>query len=89
VQGEDKGKTLGAQDQSPTSNLVSPETKKTTHLTFSLVIAGAPKPWSSLSGDYLKKGKLGAAGVHTCNPSYSGGRDQEDQGSKPAWVNSS
>jgi hypothetical protein len=22
--------------------------------------------------------------VHTCNPSYSGGRDQEDRGSKPA-----
>jgi hypothetical protein len=26
--------------------------------------------------------------AHTCNPSYSGGRDQEDQGSKPAWANS-
>jgi hypothetical protein len=24
-----------------------------------------------------------------CNPSYSGGRDQEDYGSKPAWGNSS
>jgi hypothetical protein len=23
------------------------------------------------------------------NPSYSGGRDQEDHGSKPAWANSS
>jgi hypothetical protein len=23
--------------------------------------------------------------VHTCNSSYSGGRDQEDHGSKPAW----
>jgi hypothetical protein len=22
--------------------------------------------------------------VHTCNPSYSGGRDQDDRGSKPA-----
>jgi hypothetical protein len=22
--------------------------------------------------------------THTCNPSYSGGRDQEDHGSKPA-----
>jgi hypothetical protein len=22
--------------------------------------------------------------AHTCNPSYSGGRDQEDRGSKPA-----
>jgi hypothetical protein len=25
----------------------------------------------------------------TCNPSYSGGRDQEDCDSKPAWGNSS
>jgi uncharacterized protein YdcH (DUF465 family) len=27
--------------------------------------------------------------AHTCNPSYSKGRDQEDHGSKPAWANSS
>jgi hypothetical protein len=27
--------------------------------------------------------------AHTHNPSYSGGRDQEDRGSKPAWENSS
>jgi hypothetical protein len=27
--------------------------------------------------------------VHACNPSYSGGRDQVDRGSKPAWANSS
>jgi hypothetical protein len=26
--------------------------------------------------------------AHTCNPSYSGGGDQEDHGSKPALVNS-
>jgi hypothetical protein len=26
--------------------------------------------------------------VHTYNPSYSGGRDQEDHCSKPAWANS-
>jgi hypothetical protein len=25
--------------------------------------------------------------AHTCNPSYSGGKDQEDRGSKPAWAN--
>jgi hypothetical protein len=25
---------------------------------------------------------------HTCNPSYSGGRDQEDHGLKPALTNS-
>jgi hypothetical protein len=26
--------------------------------------------------------------AHTCKPSYSGGRDQEDLGLKPAWANS-
>jgi hypothetical protein len=26
--------------------------------------------------------------AHTCNPSYSGDRDQEDHGSKPYWANS-
>jgi hypothetical protein len=26
--------------------------------------------------------------AHTCNPSYSGGRDQEDYGWKPTWANS-
>jgi hypothetical protein len=26
--------------------------------------------------------------AHICNPNYSGGRDQEDRGSKPAWTNS-
>jgi hypothetical protein len=32
--------------------------------------------------------ELGAGG-HACNPSYSGGRDQEDCSSKPALTNSS
>jgi hypothetical protein len=27
--------------------------------------------------------------AHACNPSYIGGRDQEDHGSKPAQANSS
>jgi hypothetical protein len=27
--------------------------------------------------------------AHAYNPSYSGGRDHEDHGSKPAWANSS
>jgi hypothetical protein len=26
--------------------------------------------------------------AHACNPSYSGGRDQGDRDSKPAWGNS-
>jgi hypothetical protein len=28
-------------------------------------------------------------GAHACNASYSGGRDQEDHGLKPAWANTS
>jgi hypothetical protein len=35
----------------------------------------------------LKEGQVQV--THTYNPSYSGGRDQEDHGSKPAWANSS
>jgi hypothetical protein len=27
--------------------------------------------------------------AHTYHPSYSGGRDKEDHGSKPAWANRS
>jgi hypothetical protein len=27
--------------------------------------------------------------AHTCNPSYSGGRNEEDPSSKPDWENSS
>jgi hypothetical protein len=27
--------------------------------------------------------------AHTCNPRYSGGRNQENHGLKPAWANSS
>jgi hypothetical protein len=38
----------------------------------------------------LLKSKISWAPVaHTCNPSYSGCRDQEDRGLKPAWANSS
>jgi hypothetical protein len=27
--------------------------------------------------------------AHACNPSFSGGRDQEDHSLKPTWANSS
>jgi hypothetical protein len=38
----------------------------------------------------IKKSRVGLALMaHTCNPSYSGGRDQKDHGSKLAWANSS
>jgi hypothetical protein len=37
----------------------------------------------------LRRGKGSHMWVaHACNPSYSGGRDQEDCTSKPAWANS-
>jgi hypothetical protein len=41
--------------------------------------------------NFLKELKLNSQApvAHTCNPSYPGGRDQEDHGSKPARANSS
>jgi hypothetical protein len=39
---------------------------------------------------YLNKEIASQALVtHTCNPTYSGGRDQEAHNSKPAWANGS
>jgi hypothetical protein len=44
-----------------------------------------------MTGPLLKRQKetnLGwAPAAHTCNPSYSGGRHQEDRSSKSAWAN--
>jgi hypothetical protein len=37
---------------------------------------------------FFKNLNCQAPAAHACNPSYSGGRDQEDHGSKPAWANS-
>jgi hypothetical protein len=37
----------------------------------------------------IKEKKDQAPVAHAYNPSYSGGRDQEDHSSKPAWANSS
>jgi hypothetical protein len=37
---------------------------------------------------YFKSYELGTV-AHACNPSYSGDRDQQDHGLKPAWTNSS
>jgi hypothetical protein len=34
------------------------------------------------------KKRIWAPVVHTCNLSYSGDRDQEDHGLKPAWAHS-
>jgi hypothetical protein len=39
--------------------------------------------------DFLKNGRGWVLVAHICNPSDSGGRDQEDYGSKPAGANSS
>jgi hypothetical protein len=51
-----------------------------------------PKALSSSPGT-TKKGKKGVLLSqvpvdHTPNPSYSGGRDQEDRSLKPTWANS-
>jgi hypothetical protein len=43
---------------------------------------------SGLGLCYIVK-KILYSWTHTCNPNYSGGRDQEDHSSKPAWANSS
>jgi hypothetical protein len=40
---------------------------------------------NQLSNIYILSSELVA---HAYNLNYSGGRDQEDHGSKPAWVNS-
>jgi hypothetical protein len=41
--------------------------------------------WETNGGGERKEKHEGLELVaHTCNPSYSGGRDQEDRGSKPA-----
>jgi hypothetical protein len=36
---------------------------------------------------YIKRNNCLALVVHTCNPSYTACRDQEDCSSKPAWEN--
>jgi hypothetical protein len=48
----------------------------------------AVEPWSSLCKALFpsQQGGKPAPVAHSCNPSYSGGRDQEDRGSKPAWA---
>jgi hypothetical protein len=39
-------------------------------------------------GEFLTSKRIMSRALvaHACNPSYSGGRDQEDYGSKPALV---
>jgi hypothetical protein len=57
------------------------------------VILNFNRPWVFLSASFfeLSTNKCLLSWVlvaHTCNPSYSGDRDQEDRGSKPAQANS-
>jgi hypothetical protein len=47
-----------------------------------------PIPKESLY-EPVTKGMSWAPVAHTCNPSYSGGRDQENYSSKPTRENSS
>jgi hypothetical protein len=37
----------------------------------------------------MKRSPSWALVAHACNPSYSGGREQEDYGSKSVWANRS
>jgi hypothetical protein len=46
-------------------------------------------PHKFLPTHHLKPNPSGAPVPHSCNLSYSEGRDQEDHGLKPAQVNSS
>jgi hypothetical protein len=45
--------------------------------------------WHMPMKNITKREYLWAPVAHTYSPSYSGGRDQEDHSSKPAWANSS
>jgi hypothetical protein len=47
------------------------------------------KSYSAANSDAIK-GRIShqALVTYTCNPSYSGGRDQEDHSLKAAWANS-
>jgi hypothetical protein len=36
----------------------------------------------------VKRFKWPGVAAHTCNPSYLGGRDREDRGSRPTWASS-
>jgi hypothetical protein len=51
------------------------------------LLSGCPPSPLLLSDFDLKISRVLVA--QACNPSYSGGRDQKDRGSKPAWANSS
>jgi hypothetical protein len=54
-------------------------------------VSGMHSMWVHKINKYMnkKRRKSPAPVAHTYNPSYSGGRDQEDCGSKPALTNSS
>jgi hypothetical protein len=68
--------------------LVSPEScleAKTENLLSFIVCCLIKKSLLELKTEFMQKQKLSwVPVVHTCNPSYSGGRDQEDHCLKPA-----
>jgi hypothetical protein len=39
------------------------------------------------ANEELRENRSQVKVTHSCNPSYSGGRDVEDHSSKPAWEN--
>jgi hypothetical protein len=55
----------------------------------SLVPKNLRTAWENILRPPISKNKIGRVPVaHACNPSYSGGRDQEDGGSKPSEASS-
>jgi hypothetical protein len=58
-------------------------------LVVSCSVGGCGRVYEGAWGDSLRCHASWVPVAHTCNPSYSGGRDQEDQGSKPAQASSS
>jgi hypothetical protein len=46
------------------------------------------KPTKNIQKMQFKKCKSQVLVAHTCNPGYSGGRDQENCGLKSTWANS-
>jgi hypothetical protein len=45
-------------------------------------------PWAKISVVFIEITQDQALVAHACNPSYSGGRDEEDHGLRPARANS-
>jgi hypothetical protein len=73
------------------ADLVPSEIAKQSSFSFAKQVPKAAtlamrRTWWPLSQDVVKRRGSLVLLAHPCNPSYLGGRDQEDHSSKPAWV---